>query len=78
MDRLTAAATAVDQQAKDKGITYVDLFDALQHDANLLAYRHALMANTRTEDEIKVDSALKALAKDNRVSEAILEQLKTK
>lgn len=75
MDRLTAAATTIDQNAKDKGITYVDMFDALTHDANLLAYRHALMANTRPEDEIKVDSALKALAKDHCISDEILKEL---
>ena len=76
MDRLTAAAIAIDPNAEDKGRKEMEMFDALRHDANLLAYRHALMANVRDEDEIKVDSALKALSKDNRVSEAILEQLK--
>ena len=75
MDRLTAAATTVDQKAKDKGITYVDMFDALTHDANLLAYRHAIMYNVRQEDEIKVDSALKALAKDHCISDEILKEL---
>ena len=76
MDRLTAAAIAIDPNAEDKGRKEMEMFDALRHDANLLAYRHALMSNVRDEDEIKVDSALKALSKDNRVSEAILEQLK--
>ena len=74
MDRLTAA-TAIDQQAQDKGITYVDMFDALIHDASLLAYRHAIMYNVRPEDEIKVDSALKALAKDHCISDEILKEL---
>ena len=78
MDRLTAAAIAIDQNAEDKGRKEMEMFDALRHDANLLAYRHALMANVRDEDEIKVDSALKALAKDNHVSAAILAELKTK
>ena len=77
MDRLTAAAIAIDPQAEDKGRKEIEMFDALQHDGNLLAYRHALMANVRDEDEIKVDSTLKALAKDNTVSACILEQLKT-
>ena len=76
MDRLTAAAIAIDPNAEDKCRKEMEMFDALRHDANLLAYRHALMANVRDEDEIKVDSTLKAIAKDNRVSEAILEQLK--
>ena len=77
MDRRTAAAIAIDPQAEDKGRKEMEMFDALQHDGNLLAYRHALMANVRDEDEIKVDSMLKALAKDHHASEAILEQLKT-
>ena len=75
MDRLTAAATAVDQIDQEKGITYVDMFDALIHDASLLAYRHAIMYNVRPEDEIKLDSALKALAKDNCISDEILKEL---
>ena len=78
MDRLTAAAIAIDPQAEDKGRKEMEMFDALQHDGNLLAYRHALMVNVRPEDEIKVDSMLKALAKDHHASEAILEQLKTR
>ena len=75
MDRLTAAATAVDQIDQEKGITYVDMFDALIHDSSLLAYRHAIMYNVRPEDEIKVDSALKALAKDHCISDEILKEL---
>lgn len=75
MDRLTAAAIAVDPNAEDKDIKEMDMFDALQHDANLLAYRHGLMANVRPEDEIKVDSALKALAKDHCISDEILKEL---
>ena len=78
MDRLTAAAIAIDPQAEDKGRKEMEMFDALQHDGNLLAYRHALMVNVRPEDDIKVDSMLKALAKDHHASEAILEQLKTR
>ena len=76
MDRLTAAAIAIDPQAEDKGRKEMEMFDALQHDAQLLAYRHGLMANVRPEDEIKVDSILKALAKDHRVSDNILAELK--
>ena len=76
MDRLTAAAIAIDPQAEDKGRKEMEMFDALQHDGNLLAYRHALMVNVRPEDEIKVDSMLKALAKDHTVSDRIIERLK--
>lgn len=75
MDRLTAAAIAIDPNAEDKDIKEMDMFDALIHDANLLAYRHGLMANVRPEDEIKVDSALKALAKDHCISDEILKEL---
>ena len=78
MDRLTAAAIAIDPQAEDKGRKEMEMFDALQHDGNLLAYRHALMVNVRPEDEIKVDSMLKALAKDHTVSDRIIERLKQK
>ena len=78
MDRLTAAAIAIDPQAEDKGRKEMEMFDALQHDGNLLAYRHALMVNIPDTEDIKVDSMLKLLAKDNNASEAILEQLKTK
>ena len=76
MDRLTAAAIAIDPQAEDKGRKEMEMFDALQHDGNLLAYRHALMVNVRPEDDIKVDSMLKALAKDHNVSDRIIERLK--
>ena len=76
MDRLTAAAIAVDPNAEDKGRKEMEMFDALRHDAQLLAYRHALMVNIQDTDDIKVDSTLKALAKDHHASEAILEQLK--
>ena len=77
MDRLTEAAIAIDPNAEDKGRKEMEIFDALRHDANLLAYRHALMVNIPDTDDIKVDSTLKALAKDHHASEAILEQLKT-
>ena len=78
MDMLTAAAIAIDPNAEDKCRKEMEMFDALRHDANLLAYRHASMVNIPDTDDIKVDSTLKALAKDNHASEAILEQLKTK
>ena len=53
-----------------------ELFDALMHDANLLAYRHALMCNIRPEDDIKVDSMLRALAKDHTIPEEIIDKFK--
>ena len=77
MDRLTIAGIEMNPGTKDKGRKEMEMFDALQHDGNLLAYRHALMVNIPEGDEIKVDSMLKALAKDHHASEAILEELKT-
>ena len=45
MDRLTAAAIAIDPNSEDKGRKEMEMFDALKHDGNLLAYRHAIMVN---------------------------------
>ena len=47
-----------------------------QERANLLAYRHALMCNIRPEDDIKVDSMLRALAKDHTIPEEIIDKFK--
>lgn len=77
MDRLTAAAIAIDPNAEDKGRKEMEMFDALRADSNQLAYVHALLSNVPESDMIKVISTLKVLAKDNSVSTAILEELKT-
>ena len=76
MDRLTAAAIAIDPQAEDKGRKEMEMFDALRHDANQLSYVHALLSNVPESDMLKVISTLKVLAKDHHASEAILSELK--
>ena len=77
MDRLTIAGIEMNPGTKDKGRKEAEMFDALQSDSNLLAYRHALMVNIPDTEDIKVDSTLKLLAKDHTVSERIIERLKT-
>ena len=77
MDRLTAAAIAIDPNAEDKGRKEMEMFDALQSDSNQLAYIHALLSNVPEQDMLKVISTLKVLAKDHSVSQAILKELKT-
>lgn len=77
MDRLTAAGIEMNPGTDDKGRKEMEMFDALQSDSNQLAYVHALLSNVPESDMIKVISMLKVLAKDNSVSTAILEELKT-
>ena len=76
MDRLTIAGIEMNPGTKDKGRKEAEMFDALQSDSNLLAYRHALMVNIPDTEDIKVDSTLKLLAKDHTVSDRIIERLK--
>lgn len=57
--------------------TDCDAFDAIQHDTNFLCYLYALMGNCiGADDELKIISATKALAKGDRVSENVLEKMK--
>jgi len=51
-------------------------FNAIEHDTNLLCYIYALMANVPDGDDIKLLSTLKVLAKEQRVSDRILDRLK--
>ena len=76
LDGLSAAGTAIDPKAEDRAKKEAAMWDALQHDGKLLAWRHSLMCNITPADDIKLDSALKALAKDGTVSERIIERLK--
>lgn len=78
MDRLTIAGIEMNPGTEDKGRKEMEMFDALQADSNQLAYVHALLSNVPEENEIKMISTLKALAKDKTVSQAILERLETK
>ena len=75
MDRLTVAGIEMKPGTKDKGRKEAEMFDALQSDSNKLAYYHALLSNIHADD-IKLDSTLKALAKDRTISARILDRLK--
>ena len=56
--------------------TDVQAFDAIMHDANFLCYLYALTGNCNKEDdEIKIISTVKALAKDTRISDNLLNKL---
>ena len=77
MDRLTIAGIEMQPGTKDKGRKEAEMFDALQHDGKLLAWRHGMMCNISPADDLKLDSTLKALAKDHLVSDRIIEELKT-
>lgn len=56
--------------------TDVQAFDAIMHDANFLCYLYALTGNCNNgDDEIKIISTVKALAKDTRISDNLLNKL---
>ncbi len=75
MENLTQSGVA----SHKEGITDADSLSAIVHDVNFLCYAYALMANTtRDDDEIKILSTLKLLAKGNRVSENLMNKLKIK
>lgn len=76
LDQLSAAGTAIEPTADDRVKKECQMWDALQHDGKLLAWRHAMMCNIAPADDIKLDSTLKALAKDTIVSPRILDRLK--
>lgn len=76
LDQLSNAGTAIDSKAENRVQKECDMWDALQHDGKLLAWRHAMMCNIAPADDIKLDSTLKALAKDTLVSPRILDRLK--
>ncbi|MCM1034955.1 MAG: hypothetical protein NC229_08930 [Bacteroides sp.] len=59
------------------GVEAWQMFDNLQHDVNFLCKIYALMGNCNgRDDEIKLESTLRTLAKGNRVSERIIEEFK--
>jgi hypothetical protein len=67
------------REAHSSNVTELDAFDAIEHDKNFLCYMYALLANCLTdEDELKVLSWVKLIAKGTRVSDRILERLKPK
>ncbi len=69
MERLTLSGI----RAHSEDTTEVQAFDAIIHDVDYLCYLYALMVNCNgKDDEIKITSALKALAKGDRVSDRLL------
>ena len=67
--------TAIKSHSKET--TDVDSLNHLMHDVNFLCYLYALMANCNgKDDEIKLVSTVKALAKGDRVSDNVLDKLK--
>lgn len=65
--------------AHREDVTDADAFDAIIHDTNVLCYMYALMGNCLTdEDEMKLISTIKVLAKGNRVSDRIISRLEPK
>lgn len=64
-------------KAHDKDRTDADSLNGLMHDVNFLCYCYALMCNCpKDEDEIKLLSTVKAMAKGKQVSDNVLEKLK--
>lgn len=70
IEKMTTIAIQVGDQAN-----MCDNFDALLNDANNVCKLMGYYANLMTEEDmLKADSALKALAKGNRVPETIMQQ----
>ena len=70
----TLTNTAMSSHSDD--ITDIQSFDAIEHDINFLCYCYALMGNCNgADDEIKILSTVKALAKGDRVSDNVLTKL---
>lgn len=73
MDNLTETAIT----CHDKNTTFVQMFDHLQHDINYLCRIYSLMANCNGEDdEIKLESTIKAMAKGDRCSQRVIDMFK--
>lgn len=75
-DQLTGTAIAIDPSADDRIRKEAEMFEALMHDAKLMAWRHAMMCNITDSGDLQLDSTLKLLAKDHRVSDRIIQRLK--
>ena len=76
LDRLFNVGIEVHKSVPDAASKEWQMAESLMADGKTLAYRHALMCCIDPSDDIKVDSTLKALAKDPTVSERIIERLK--
>lgn len=77
LDRLFNVGIEVHKSVPDAASKEWQMAESLMADGKTLAYRHALMVCINPSDDIKVDSTLKALAKDPTVSARIIERLKT-
>lgn len=77
LDRLFDVGVAVNPKVPDAAKKEYQLAEELMHDGRLMAWRHAMQCNIPEGDDIKLDSTLKLLAKENTVSARILERLKT-
>ena len=65
------------RNAHKEGVTEWDSFDAIIHDVNMLCYIYGLIGNCPSDDdEIKLLSTLKLLAKGDRVSPRVMARLK--
>lgn len=65
------------RNAHKQGVTELETFDAIIHDVNMLCYIYGLITNCSSDDdEIKLLSTLKLLAKGDRVSERVIARLK--
>jgi hypothetical protein len=76
LDRLFNVGIEVNKSVPDAGKKEWEMAEALLHDGKLLAWRHAMMCGINPADDIKLDSTLKALAKDRTISARILDRLK--
>jgi hypothetical protein len=65
------------RKAHRSDVTEWETFDAIIHDVNVLCYMYGLMGNSTTDDdELKILSTLKLLAKGDRVSPRVMARLK--
>ena len=76
LDRLFNVGIKVHNSVPEAASKEWEMDESLMHDGKLLAYRHALMCCIEPSDDIKLDSTLKVLAKDNTISDRIIERLK--
>lgn len=76
LDRLFEVGVAVHPKVPDAAKKEYQLAEELMHDGRLMAWRHAMQCNIPEGDDLKLDSTLKLLAKDNTVSARIIERLK--
>ena len=62
--------------AHNAEISDIESFNALEHDINYLCYMYALMGNCiGADDELKLLSTIKMMAKGDRVSDNVLSKL---